>query len=312
MKKMETITMNIIEPDESWAVTEFADAQLHDIRRTQRLVSIATVLAQQPQASFPEACGSPSMLKGTYRFFDNDAIEAEAILESHVSATSLRITALPRGKAVQDTTELDWSHHPATTELGPLSGATQQGMFAHTTLAITPERVPVGIIAQSVWGRDPTEVGKRATRKVRPITQKESQKWMKSLSAVIEFSHAHPDTHFVSIGDREADVYDLFLLERPSNVDWLALAAFYRRVEGSEKYLWSAVETQPIAATVTLEIPRHGEHPARQATLTVRFGQLTLQPPRYRTREHLPPISVWTVYARDLLLTVLTLLSGCC
>jgi hypothetical protein len=207
---MEKSMMTLIEPNDSWAVTEFADAELNDIRRTQRLVEIATVLAQQPTASFPEACGSPSMLKAMYRFFDNDAIEAEAILESHVEATSHRITAVPRVLAVQDTTELDWTHHPATTELGPLSGAHQRGFLVHTTLGITPERVPLGIIAQSVWGREQTEVGKRATRKQRPITQKESQKWLNSLSAVIEFSQAHPDTHFVSIGDREADVYDLF------------------------------------------------------------------------------------------------------
>jgi hypothetical protein len=58
-------------------------------------------------------------------------------------------------------------------------------------------------------------------------------------------------------------------------VDWLALAAWDRRVDASEKYLWSAVEKKPIAATITVEIPRREEQPARQATVTVRFGQLT-------------------------------------
>jgi hypothetical protein len=58
----------------SWAVTEFADAELGDLRRTQRLVQLAHVLAQRPGAALPEACGSGAMLKAAYRFFTNDDI----------------------------------------------------------------------------------------------------------------------------------------------------------------------------------------------------------------------------------------------
>ena len=58
----------------SWAVTEFADADLGDLRRTQRLVQLAQVLAQNPGAALPEACGSGAMLKAASRFFANDDI----------------------------------------------------------------------------------------------------------------------------------------------------------------------------------------------------------------------------------------------
>jgi hypothetical protein len=217
--------MEVIPEDESWAVTEFADAELNDARRVQRLVEIATVLAENPSASFPEAWGSRAMLKATYRFFDNEAIDPDDILGSHVVATSHRIGKVPRVLAVQDTTGLNFTHHPATEDLGRVGGRGQQGLFSHTTLAITPERVPLGIVAQEVWTRDPEEVGKTATRKSRPIEAKESHKWLKSLEAVMELSQEHPGIHFVSVGDREADVYDLFLVERAENVDLLVRAA---------------------------------------------------------------------------------------
>jgi hypothetical protein len=58
----------------SWAVTEFADAELGDLRRTQRLVELAHTLAQRPGAALPEACGNGAMLKAAYRFFTNDDI----------------------------------------------------------------------------------------------------------------------------------------------------------------------------------------------------------------------------------------------
>jgi hypothetical protein len=289
--------MNQKEMDESWAVTEFAEADLNDERRTQRLVEIATVLAQQPGASFPEACSDRAMLKATYRFFDNEAIEPEAILGSHEEATRSRLAEMPLVLAVQDTTELDWTHHPATQGLGPLSGAEQQGLLVHTTLAITPERVPLGVIDQQVWARDPEPVGKRQERKQRPIEQKESQKWLNSLRAVIEASQECPETHFVSVGDREADVYDLFLVERPTNVDLLIRAAWDRRVEHEEKYLWAHVEAQPAAATVEVDVAKRGDQPARRATVQVRFAPVTLRPPRHRQAEHLPMMEIWAVQA---------------
>ena len=43
----------------SWAVTECADADLGDLRRTQRVVQ----LAQRPGAARPEACGSGALRK---------------------------------------------------------------------------------------------------------------------------------------------------------------------------------------------------------------------------------------------------------
>src|SRR5262245_20979670 len=109
--------MTLLSDEDVWPVTEFAAAELGDTRRTQRVIALATVLAQRPGASLPEACGDPAMLKAAYRFFDNAAIEPQDLLDSHVGATLPRVAAVPLVLAVQDTTELDWTAHPATTGL---------------------------------------------------------------------------------------------------------------------------------------------------------------------------------------------------
>jgi hypothetical protein len=139
--------------------------------------------------------------------------------------------------AVQDTTLLDYSHHPATTGLGPLATPAQQGLFAHSTLTLTPARLPLGLLAQQTWTRDPATVGKRNQRRALPITEKESLKWLTSLAAVNAAAADCPQTHFVSVGDREADVYDLFLLPRAAHVDLLVRAAWNRRTTGEEHRL---------------------------------------------------------------------------
>src|SRR5215510_3535691 len=81
--------------EENWAVTEFAEAELGDARRTQRLMTVATQLAQQPGASFAEACGSGAALKATYRLFGNEAVAPEEMLASHVGATYERALRVP-------------------------------------------------------------------------------------------------------------------------------------------------------------------------------------------------------------------------
>ena len=118
--------------EESWAVTEFAEAELGDARRTQRVIRTATVLAQQPMASLPEACGSPAELKATYRVFDNEAIAPAELLAGHVRATYERAVRVPVVLAVQDTTEVNWTAHPATTGLGPIGHPKHRGLMVHT------------------------------------------------------------------------------------------------------------------------------------------------------------------------------------
>src|SRR6266851_1566018 len=156
--------MSHIATDPNWAVREFADAELGDERRTKRLVELANVLGQHPTAALPEACGDGGMLKAAYRFFDNDAIEAQDMLQSHIESTYRRLDQVSLVLAVQDTTEVNWTGHPATQGLGPLGHTACQGLVVHTTLALTPERVPLGLLAQQVWASDPNDVGKRVPR----------------------------------------------------------------------------------------------------------------------------------------------------
>jgi hypothetical protein len=239
------------------------------------------------------------MLKAAYRFFANDDIEPPDIVHSHIEATYSRLTHVPLVLAVQDTTEADWTSLRATAGLGPLGHSACQGLLVHTTLAITPDRVPLGLLAQQVWARDPNDVGKRARRKQLPISQKESQKWLWSLEAVFTAQEGCPNTRFVSVGDREADVYDVLAAQRPAGVDLLMRAAWDRCVSAPQRYVWTAVEAQPVVTEIVVQVPRRGLQPAREATLALRYCPLTVCPPRHRKAEGLPAVSLWAVQVRE-------------
>jgi hypothetical protein len=286
--------------DLTWAVQEVAEADLGDVRRTKRLVELAQVLAQHPTAPLPEACGDGAMLTAADRFFANDDITPYDCLASHIVSTSRRLDQVPVVLAVQDTTEINWTSPPATTGLGPLGHTACRGLHVHSTLAFTPDRVPLGLFAQHVWARDPADVGKRQRRKPGPITQKESQKWLIRLEAARHAREACAHTRVLSVGDREADVFDLLAMERPAGVDLLVRAAWDRCVKGPEQPIGAKVEAQPVLEHLLLQVPSRGVQPGRQATLALRFCPVTLCPPRHRKAEGLPGVTLWAVQVREI------------
>jgi hypothetical protein len=285
--------------DATWAEEEFGEADLGDVRRTARLVQLATLLGAQPSASLPVAASEWADLKAAYRFFDNDCVRAEAVLDSHVQATVRRLQTVPLALAVQDTTYLDWTDHAATTGLGPLAAPTHQGLLAHTTLALTPEHVPLGLLQQQTWARDGA-VHRQGDHKARALTEKESEKWLTSLQAVVALQAQCPQTHFVSVGDREADLYELFLVERPNTVDLLVRAAQNRGTDHPERYLWPTLAAAPLATTVVIQVGARAGQPARKALLEVRWREVTLRRPvKPQAKAQPPTLMVWAVWANE-------------
>jgi hypothetical protein len=266
---------------DDWASNEFGAAELGDARRTQRLVALARQLAQSPHCSFPQALDS-AQLKAAYRFFSNEEIDSDGVLSSHVAQTLGRMRQVPVVLAVQDTTEFNLAHLPETTGLGLGTGGNRHGFLMHSLLAVTPDGLPLGVLGMKTWVRDPEEAGKGKQRRKRDIRDKESVKWLEGLERLETLKVQCPDTHVVGVSDREGDVYDVFIAPRSTGVDWLVRAAWNRRVEHPEKYLWDAVEAAPALGQTTLQVPGSGKTPARSAQLTLRCLPVQLRPPRSR------------------------------
>lgn len=284
-----------------WAEAELGTAELGDVRRTRRLVQVASALAAAPTASIPQACGDAAQTKGAYRFFEGaetvlNADLPAAIRTAHCRAIKQQLADQAVVLAVQDTTDLTW-HTQAIRGLGPLEGPHGRGLFVHSTLAVTLAGVPLGLLAQQVWAREPTAPG-RATRRQRAITAKESQKWLTALTA--SRADLPSAVTLVHVGDREADIYDLFRAATAlPQTELLVRAAQDRRVAETETTLWPTVAAQPVADTRAVPVPRAADRPARDAQLTLRWTPVTLQPPRHRASEHLPPIPVTALLVQE-------------
>jgi hypothetical protein len=289
---------------DSWVLEELAGLDLPDRRLLRRAQHIMTQFGRQPNASIPQACGDWGQSKAAYRFFDNEAVAAAALLAPHSQATLRRMQNCPVVLAVQDSTRLDYSAHPQTEGLGPIAHNADQtvGFWLHTTLALTPEGEPLGVLAAHTWARDPALFGSSRDAQKRnrqPLAQKESHRWLESLMQCQQLSGQCPRTQIVNVADREGDIYELLAqaLQGPAGVHVLVRIQHNRQVQASEKKLWPLLSQQPEQGWLEVQIPRQTGRPGRRARMSLRFLAVTLQAPCLK--EDRPPLRLWAVEARE-------------
>jgi hypothetical protein len=288
-------------PPRDWAEQEFGGAELGDQRLNQRLLTLARDFYARPQARLPQACQSAAKTRAAYRFFQHRETHMEPLLAPHYEATRQRLADQPVVLAVQDSTSLNYSTHPATAGLGPIGSKAEGviGLWLHSTLAFNLEGTPLGLLDVQCWARDGATFGKKHQRKQRPIEAKESWKWLQSFQRVTEVQRCLPATQLVSVGDRESDIYELFqlALADPQGPRLLIRAEQDRlRAEG-QGHLWRSLAQQPLQGIQPLQVPRRGTQPARQARLGVHFAYVTLQPPQ--GKEELGPLTLGAVLAQE-------------
>jgi hypothetical protein len=252
-----------------WAEEEFGSCVLADARLSARLLTLARDFYALPMANVPQACASRAKTKAAYRFLEHADTTMHALLQPHYRATEARVSKEAIVLAVQDSTSLDYTTHRATEGLGAIGSWPQgpQGLHLHSTLAFGEQGTPLGFLDVQCWARDRAAFGKKQLRHQLPIEDKESYKWLKSYRALAAVQARCPDTTLVSVGDREADLYELF------------------------------AEATSHPAGPKLQLPRQGSRAAREAQLAIRYAAVSLLAPA--GHKGAPAIALWAVYAQE-------------
>lgn len=255
----------------------------------------------RPQANIAQACQSRAKTKAAYRFFEHAQTTMDKILRSHYEATVNRINQEKVVLVAQDTTSLNYSAHPATVGLGPIGSKREGivGLVVHDSMAFNLEGTPLGLLDVQCWARDPKQFQKKRLRHQLPIEKKESQKWLNGFQKVAEAQKHCPKTTLVSVGDREADIYELFklALSTPCGAHLLVRAERDRFLADGQGHLWEKMAGEPVAGIQVLSVPRQGKRAAREARLEVRFRQVRLKPPKHKPK--LGELSVWAILAEE-------------
>ena len=202
---------------------ELCGIQLGDERRKQRSYQILAALAANPEASINASCEGWSESIAAYRFFNNASVTPEQILQPHREATQRRLLEQPVVLIVQDTTELDFTKHPPQ-DAPCLNVPDRFGLYEQVQLAVTPDKLFLGVVGAEFFDRAPETLGKADERSSLPIEQQESFRW---LQGSCELAAECPQTQIVSVADREADIYDIFVEAQQQSgprADWIIRA----------------------------------------------------------------------------------------
>ena len=306
---------------ESWAGHEFGGARLGDARLSARLVLSAEQMAQSPMRAITGATnGVRALVKGHYRLIDqpaDSAVTVENILAPHRERTLRRMRGHDTVLCIQDGSSLNFTRRSQTQGLGTLgsnqTGAVARGLDLHTTLAVNPDGVALGVLRAAFDAPEPPNPEEKG--KPKPREERKSFRWVEGLRDCAAAAEHLPETRVVCTMDREADFLDLFI-ERRTHAPQVELLvrAKVDRVLGREKTadghtvsrrLFEEVRNGPARGAATVEVQRlsarvkaskqarKDRRAARVVKVTLRYQPVALPCPGAE------PVELFVVHARE-------------
>lgn len=275
-------------------------SQFGDARLDRRLDELTEQMSAMPMATLPHTLTDQASLKAGYRFMNNPNVTHAGIIERERQATVQRIEAAG-GEillAVQDTTSFTFAQRSELSGLGVLEDNKTPGFFAHTMLAVSDQGVPLGLLTQDVWSRPPNLERDKEAHKAKPITEKESFKWLHSLQQLPDLAQ-----RVITVCDREADIYELFQESVNRQLEFVVRAVRNRRLEDAPLLYEQLGKISP-ASRYTLVVQRQRNQAERQAMVELRYTTVTLCPPKNRPKQAqvipLEPLTVQVVEVREI------------
>ena len=281
-----------------WATSVLGRAAFPDHRLKMRAIAILAAKARRPSDSIPQGAGCPAAAKGTYRFLENKRVSAKLLWQPICEHGARAVRGCERVLAIQDTTFLSLPTLEATEGLGSVNGEREEALLMHSVLAVRPDGHILGMLDAQVWARPPEELGKAEARKSRPIEEKESVKWLRGMARAAALrDRFSPGTRLVHVGDREADIHEVFEQAIALGDDVLIRLSGDRKVEGECGYVRATLAARPVLAVARVQVPRKKAQPRRWAAVEVRSATVRLDPPPKHPKRH--PLTLGVVWVHE-------------
>lgn len=297
--------MSSIQHQNNWVDEELSSVNLGDKRLNKRLNTILKSFSNQPENSIPTRCENWQETKAAYRFLDNPEATPEKVLAPHIQATLTRVASEKIVLCLQDTSDIDFTGRKSVIGLGYTGKASQphcRGFFLHPTLAVTPERLCLGVLHSKTWIREEAPEPKTRARNSKSIDEKESVKWLESFKNTQSIATSLPETQFINVSDRESDVIELFWEAEKSslkNAHFIVRSMHNRKTETTLK-LWETLKAQEAAlGEVEFVIPEGRGRKARTVKQAIYSSTITLKAPKQK-RKCLSDIKLQAVLASEI------------
>lgn len=294
----------LVEPA-AWARQQFGDCVLGDVRRTDRLVRVATRAAARPDGSTPDQTESWGECKAVYRLMDCDEVSHANIIAPHCERTRRSSPAGSTQLILCDTTEIDFGRSvPGLGAVG--NGRDHRGFFLHSGLlrdAVTGEIR--GLAGQALfYRRSPGQPRvHKNTRRCAP--DRESVVWGELIDRI---GSPPPGVRWIHVCDRAADDYEVYLRARLNDCGWVIRAARLNRnvrtSAGETTSLEKLLAATPVNDRLRVSVPRGCDRSARDAEVELRYAPFRMPAPsrgNHWIDAHAPsePIPMWCVQVTE-------------
>jgi hypothetical protein len=305
----------------------FGKAELGDRRRTARLVSTAERIIGHPGGTLPQKLSSPADLKALYRLVDRPEVTHAAVLATHRQRTLERMRQHPGVVlTIHDATQLDYTSRRSLADLGQIAKGRHRGYLAQNTLAVDAATGGVIGLASQILHKRPKVPKRETLKRRRARLDRETRLWTAASQAV---GPAPPGRTWVDVCDRGADVFEYLDHKRVQGGLYVVRSKHDRNVEvlevpatpgptapGGGETAGAAAELAKLHAharslpglgALTVNVGARPAKPgvtarkARQATVRVAAGPVSLQVPGSRAGDHGDqPLACWVVHVREL------------
>ena len=302
---------------DEWAAHEFGGADLGDRRINARLGEFARTLGAMPGRAFCGAAqGDKAAIKAYYRLIerpDDSQVSMQAILAPHRLRTVQRMKAQSTVLCIQDGTDVNYSGLVECVGLGVIgsnqTGAQSGGLHLHSTLVLTTEGLPLGVLGAQCSAPTPRAREDLRPASAIPIEEKKSFAWIKGLRECNDLAAELPDTRQVCVMDREADFYELFDEQRRSRGVELLVRAKHDRATSEELNLFDAVRHRPVQSQLRINVPRQSSrakkskqkarvgHEQRTAQVNLRYREVEFRPPSNHPEKK--ALKLWVVHVLE-------------
>ena len=288
---------------------ELGNIRFKDERLSKRFRKSVKKLVDNPGESILGAFKDIHQAKGFYRLLANPRASIQEIQSCLKHSTYERIhlrNKINELLVVQDTTDLNYSSHPSKKELGEIQNRIERGLRLHPSLVFTRARIPLGIIGGKVWTRDPAVMAKEKKKSVKQkdiernkkkIEEKESYRWLESLSSSLELARAFPEKQIINLSDSESDIYDLYVKAQESQVENLKyiIRSRHNRFTVGGKNIKEELEEQRVAGRVRFSLKRGTK--IRDVEQEISYKEVELVPPS--GKRELAGVKVTVVLAKE-------------
>lgn len=299
-------------PDaQTWFDREAAMCEFKDVRLGERFRVLLKQIGGDIGQSIPMVCQDWANTKAAYRFFSNERVSEADILSGHFKTTRERIATVKAPILIlHDTTEFTYKReHPeliGMTKRIPngrrgLDGKPQShaacGILMHSSLAVTLDGLPLGLGAVKFWTRKKFRGVAALRREINltriPIETKESVRWLENLKQSTELFE--DPAQCIHIGDREADIYELFCEAQKVGTHFLVRTCVNRLAGDGDHTVAAAMDEVAVKGLHRLEVRDSKGNPDK-AVLEVRYRKIRILPPIGKKARY-PGLTLTVIYA---------------